>query len=114
MLYTEQDINEEIWGDREHILSQTYPEDSAHEYADGAVPVYYYDIADTWGELDGEYQNNFHELTAELPERIEDLMRVDLYLYYQMLYSGAVQALIDGKVLNESAEWVDPEPEVNN
>jgi len=108
-LYTEQEINREIWGDRHFILSQAHPEDSAHEYADGAVPVYYGDIISTWTELPDEYSNKFHELETELPDRVEDLMRTDLYLYYSMLYSGAIQELIDGKRLVDD-EWTD-EPE---
>ena len=105
-LYTEAEINQEIWADREFILSQKYPEDSAHEYADGAVPVYYGDIISTWNELPDEYSNRFHEVTHELPDRVEDLMRADLYLYYHLMYGGAVQNLIDGKQLVND-EWAE-------
>jgi len=105
-LYTETEINKEIWGDREHILSQTYPEDSASDYADSACPIYYGDIIETWGQLPDEYSNKFHEVISELPDRIENLMNTDIYLYYQMLYSGAVQNLIDGKVF-DGDEWQD-------
>lgn len=111
-LYTETEINQEIWGDREHILSQSYPEDSASEYADSAVPIYYSEIAEVWGQLPDDYSNKFHEVTSELPDRVEDLMKTDIYLYYQMLYSGAVQELIDGKVF-DGDEWTD-KPEESN
>lgn len=105
-LYTETEINQEIWNDREHILNQSYPEDSASEYADSAVPIYYSEIAEVWGQLPDDYSNKFHEVTSELPDRVEDLMKTDIYLYYQMLYSGAVQELINDKILVDD-EWID-------
>jgi hypothetical protein len=111
-LYTEAEINQEIWENREWILERPHPEDIAHEYADGALPIYTNDIYLTWRDLPDEYSNKFHEITSELPDRIEDLMISDLYLYYSMLYSGAVQELIDGKQL-VNGEWVEPEPEVH-
>jgi len=109
-LYTETEISQEIWNDRSYILSQKYPEDSASEYADSSVPVYYADIVDTWQELPDEYSNRFHEVTDTLPERVEDLMRWDIYLYYQLLYSGAIQNLIDGDTF-DGEHWTEPEPE---
>ena len=109
-LYTETEISQEIWNDRQFILSQTHPEDSASEYADSSVPIYYTDIVDTWRELPDEYSNKFHEVTTELPERVEDLMRWDIYLYYQLLYSGAIQNLIDGDTF-ECDTWIEAEPE---
>jgi len=105
-IYTEQDINREIWSDREFILSQAHPEDSASEYADGAIPIYYSDIIETWGQLPDEYSNKFHEITHELPDRVEDLMRVDIYLYYSMLYSSAVDEIVNGKILVDD-EWTE-------
>jgi hypothetical protein len=104
-LYTETEINQEIWNDRAFILSQTHPEDSASEYADSSCPIYYTDIADTWRDLPDEYSNKFHEITDTLPERVEDLMKLDIYLYYFMIYSGAIQSLIDGNVLIND-EWL--------
>jgi hypothetical protein len=105
-IYTEQDINREIWADKDYILEQTHPEDSASEYADGAIPIYYSDIIEAWNQLPDDYSNKFHEITHELPDRVEDLMRTDIYLYYSMLYSGAVQELINGKILVDD-EWID-------
>lgn len=111
-LYTEAEINKEIWLNREFILSQTHPSDSAHEYADSALPIYTQDIYLTWRDLPDEYSNKFHEITSELPERIEDLMISDIYLYYSMLYSGAVDEIVNGKILVDD-EWTD-KPEESN
>ena len=99
-LYTEDEIKAEILADKEHILSQRYPEDLAHEYADNAVPLYYTEIIEEWRDLGGDYQNCYTEITTELPDRIEDLMRTDLYLYYHSLYSGAIQELLDSQEAN--------------
>ena len=94
-LYTPEEITKEIQGDKEYILAQKYPEDATHEYADSACPIYYGEIISTWAELPEEYSNKFHELTTELPDRIETLMNTDIYLYYSMLYSSAIADLIE-------------------
>jgi len=112
-IYTEQDINREIWSDREFILSQAHPEDSAGEYADGAIPIYYSDIIETWGQLPDEYSNKFHEVTSELPDRVEDLMRTDIYLYYYLLYSGAIYELTENDKILVDDEWIDKPEEVS-
>ena len=104
-LYTETEINKEMWENREWILGRAYPEDIAHEYADGALPIYTGDIISTWTDLPDEYSNKFHEIRSELPDRIEDLMISDLYLYYSMMYSGAIRELLDDKVLIND-EWI--------
>ena len=104
-LFTQADINAEIWTDREFILSQRYPEDSAHEYADGSVPVYTANIQLDWADLDFEHQNRWKEMGYESPETIEDLQKVDIYLYYFDLYSGAISELVNDKVLI-NGEWL--------
>ena len=95
-LYTLEEITAEVEENKAHILSQRYPEDLAGEYADSAVPVYYADIIREWVDLPEEFSNRFSEIrSGELPERIEDLMRDDLYLYYWNHYSGAIAELVE-------------------
>ena len=89
------EIRKEIETDKEHLLSSAYPEDQAGEYADSAVPIYYYQIIQDWNSLDSEDQNRFSEMTDELPDRIEDLMKLDLYLYYFNAYSMAINELLE-------------------
>jgi len=111
-LYTEAEINQEIWDNREWILGRPYPEDIAHEYADSALPIYTNDIYLAWRDLPDEYSNNFHEMRTGLPDRIEDLMIDDLYLYYSMFYSGAIHELVNEKQFI-NGEWVEVEPEAH-
>ena len=94
------EIRKEIQSDKEHILGQKYPEDIAHEYADGAVPIYYHQIVSDWNWLDTEDQNRFGEVVSELPDRIEDLMKTDLYLYYYNCYSQAINELLEAEGVN--------------
>ena len=95
-LYTQEEITQEVEENKEHILSQRYPEDLASEYADSACPVYYADIIREWRDMPEEYSNKFHELGREtLPDRIEDLMRDDLFLYYFNFYGGAIRELVE-------------------
>ena len=106
-LYTETEINQEIWENREYITGHNYPSDLASEYADSAMPIYYGDIYLTWRDLPDEYSNKFHEIRTELPERVEDLMRDDIYLYYSMLYSGAIWELTENDKILVDDEWID-------
>ena len=102
-LYTQDEITKEIQEARAYILAHKHPEDFAGEYADSALPIYYSEILEEWCDLPDEYSNRFSEMTDTLPDRIEDLMRTDLYLYYYNFYSGAIQAIIDER---DSAEVV--------
>ena len=94
-LYTPEQIEQEVLRDKEEILNATYPEDYASEYADNAVPIYYSDIIQEWNELPEEYSNQFREIRDTLPDRVEDLMRDDLYLYYSAHYSNAITELLE-------------------
>ncbi len=94
-LSTPEQIEQEVLDNKEEILNATYPEDYANEYADNAVPIYYSQIIEEWTELPDEYSNCFHEITNELPNRIEDLMRADLFLYYSAQYSNAITELLE-------------------
>jgi len=106
-LYTETEINKEIWDNREFIIGRTHPSDLAHEYADSALPIYTGDIIGTWRDLPDEYSNKFHEMRTDLPDRIEDLMIDDLYLYYSMLYSGAIYELTENGKIFDGENWQD-------
>ena len=47
-IYTlEQNLIEELNDNKEEILNSSYPEDLIHEYADGWVPIYNYDVLET-------------------------------------------------------------------
>ena len=93
-MYTPEQITKEVFENSEQILAHKYPEDLAHEYADSATPIYYSEIIKEWADLPEEYSNKFHELDTELPDRIEDLMKTDLYLYYHHHYYIAIIELL--------------------
>lgn len=104
MPYTLEEITLEVENNKEYILGQKYPEDLASEYADSACPVYYSDIIREWRDLPEEYTNQFSELGREtLPDRIEDLMRDDLWLYYFNFYGGAIHGLVERQEESEVA-----------
>jgi hypothetical protein len=106
-LYTETEINKEIWENREYITGHNYPSDLAHEYADSAVPIYTANIQLDWADLDFEHQNRWKETGMENPETIEDLQKIDIYMYYSDLYSAAIYELTEnGKILVDG-EWTD-------
>jgi len=94
-LYTLEQITLEVENDKAYILGQNHPEDVASEYADSACPLYYSEIIQEWDDLPEEYSNKFSEMIDTLPDRIEDLMKIDLYLYYYNFYSGAIAGLIE-------------------
>ena len=96
-LYTLEEIRQEIQADKNHLLADNYPQDRASEYADSAVPVYYHQIIDEWNDLETDDQNRFSEITTELPDRIEDLMKTDLYLYYYNAYTMAINELLEAE-----------------
>lgn len=100
MLYTQQQINDEVLANSVDILGATYPQDLAGEYADGATPIYYSEIIREWLDLPDSDSNRFSECTDSLPERIEELMRYDLYLYYLNAYSSAIAKLVDESEVN--------------
>ena len=94
------EIRKEIQADKEYLLADNYPQDRATEYADSAVPVYYYQIVSDWNELETDDQNQFGEVVSELPSRIEDLMKVDLYLFYLNAYTIAINELLESEGVN--------------
>ena len=105
-LYTETEINKEIWENREYITGHNYPSDLAHEYADGAVPIWTAEIQIDWANLDFEHQNRWKETGQENPENIEDLQRTDIYLYYYDLYSTAIYELTENDKVLINDEWL--------
>jgi len=100
-LYTPDEITKEIQEAKADILADNNPEGFANEYADNACPIYYSEIIQEWRDLPDEYSNKFSELTTKLPDRIEDLMQIDLYLYYHHHYANAIQEVIDERDLSE-------------
>jgi hypothetical protein len=93
-LYTETEIKEQVASEWSWIKDRPEPQDISGELADSAVPIWTAELQTTWCELDFEHQNTYKEQGVDvLPDAIEDLMRIDLYYYYQTLYSSAIAEL---------------------
>jgi hypothetical protein len=93
-MLTSEQIIKEVQDNKEYILAQKYPEDLAGEYAESAMPYLYSELYREWRDLPEEASNQFHNMITDLPDRIEDLMHADLYLYYYNEYSGAIAQLV--------------------
>lgn len=103
MRYTETDIKNELTDNLEQLQASKYPEDLLSEWADSAVPIYYGDILDDWRELSLDESDRWQEMGAPSNEAgIFDLMRIDLYLYYQDAYTRIYAEIVDA--LEEAGE----------
>lgn len=101
-LYTEQEIKDRVAEEWSWIKEKSYPQDVAGEWADCAIPFWTAEIQTTWCELDFEHQNTYKEQGVDtLPDTIEELMRIDLFYYYWMLYSSAIAELEQAELEKE-------------
>lgn len=91
MLYTLEEAKQHLLDEWEYIN-----EDSLHEYADSAVPVYYGEIIQEWNDLDSDYTDRWNEI-IETPNKITEAMTADLYLYYSELYQLAYDEILADK-----------------
>jgi len=94
-LYTPEEIKAEILADKEHLLSQTYPQDASNEYAESATPVWHDDIIMTWRDLDRDYKDSHLDSGVERPISIYTLMAYDIQSYYQELYYAEINELVE-------------------
>lgn len=70
-------------------------EDNLSEYADGLVPIYYYEITKEWQET-GECHQMTVEQCGEYAEKdIYKMMQSDLYFYYEQQLREDWQALVN-------------------
>ena len=94
MLYTEEQITAEILADKDYVLGHEYPTDLAHEYADSSTPIWHDDILMTWRDLPRDDKDT-HEGDSPEGMSIFSLMAMDIYTYYQGLYYGAIEKLLE-------------------
>jgi hypothetical protein len=94
----EQLIEEWSWlADAKHV------EDEVRALANSALPIYTADIIAVWTDLPNEYSNKFSEIRSagdSLDFTIEELMMDDLALYYDFVFSGALNELAEERGLN--------------
>jgi hypothetical protein len=91
-------VDEWNWlADAKHI------EDEVRALAQSAMPIYTAEIIKVWTELPNDYSNKFSEIRSAgewLDFTIEDLMNDDLWLYYDFIFSGALNELAEERGLN--------------
>jgi hypothetical protein len=110
MLTPLQEIKEQI--DREHfqyIFISTDPQSYLTGLAEAEIPVYSQDIVKEWMELPSEDTDRWVELFVPYRKkellseeyRIEDFMKMDLFLFYQNAYEIMYEELKEEKGIVE-------------
>ena len=80
-------------------------EDRSGEFIDGYIPVYNNRIMEEWQNMPSDYDNRgAAELGAGEEINIINLMSLDLYLYYNDLFSDALQELKEELEDDEAGE----------
>jgi hypothetical protein len=75
------------------LMLARHPEDRLSEMADSTVPIYYGDIIEEWREMPIEYTDRWQEFGTDSSATITKLMQIDLFIYYQELFSQAFAEL---------------------
>ena len=108
-LLTKTEILEQINDEWEDLVEAKYPEDRLTEMADSAVPIYYLPILEAWRALSFDESNRFSEVMSEIPisTTIWDLMRVDLFLYYDSMFRTVYNEQVDRLELQQELAEAD-------
>ena len=67
--------------------------DNSGEWIDGYLPVYYNRIVEEWQEMPSEYNDRGALELGAGEGGIYNLMSLDLYIYYTVLFNEAVEEL---------------------
>lgn len=108
MYFSDNAIKNDILDNWEWLkdASESFIDDNLTQMADGAVPVYNGDIIKDWAEMPSEFDDSWQELSPNREETtIVNLMRLDLYNYYQDAYRRIYQEVLAEELrLAEEAE----------
>jgi hypothetical protein len=94
MLTTYTEILKIVSDDLANIQDHPFVDDALTEYADSEVPVYNSDIVEEWRELPYNSWDSGRDL-RDHDSGILDLMRYDLYTYYNEQFYRAYQQLTE-------------------
>lgn len=94
-LSTYSEILETVTEQLDELKEQKYPEDYLTELADGYVPIYTESVVSEWFELEVSDRDAWQDFGVMPDKGITDLMAIDLYVYYQGLFSRAYAELTD-------------------
>lgn len=91
MLTPDYEIKRIIEDNWDYLKDIRYPEDDLVEYAYSEVPIYTSEIIQEWQDLPNDYRDEgWKMLSPETDDLlIVDLMKYDLYHYYQTLFDLA-------------------------
>lgn len=92
MLTTYTEILKIVSDDLANIQDHPFADDALTEYADSEVPVYNSEIVEEWRELPSDYWDSGRDL-RDHDSTILDLMRYDLYTYYNEQFYRAYAEL---------------------
>ncbi len=93
-LITETEARQIVEDERARILEMRYPEDYSSELAESHTPIYNFEIYSQWGDLPSEAQDEWRAYDMEVEDTISG-MRIDLYIYADSLFSGAITQLLE-------------------
>lgn len=98
-LITETKARQIVEDERERILEMRYPEDYSSELAESYTPIYNSDIYAQWGDLPREAQDEWRAYGMEVEDTISG-MRIDIHIYADSLFSGAIAQLLEDAEVN--------------
>jgi hypothetical protein len=83
MLTSYADILEEIKDNLHWLKDKPHPEDELDQFVESLVPIYDKDTWDEWVQIPEEFQDFWQNHGKLETHKIADLMRMDLYAYYE-------------------------------
>lgn len=95
MLTSLSDIRQQVIDERKYFESE--PDRAIQEMADSLVPIYNTEIIREWTDLPMSESDRWQEVGRDETYTIVDLMRLDLYLYYETQVTLAWYELSNGK-----------------
>jgi hypothetical protein len=106
MIYTVEDMQEEIRAALIQGESMEDIRDQIGEYVDGYMPIYNNEIIQEWQNMPGDYDNRGSAELGHLDHEINiiNLMSLDLYIYYSELFHSALDLLVEDILEGESNE----------
>jgi hypothetical protein len=96
MIYTIEDMQEEIRAAFIQGESVLDIRDQIGEYVDTYMPIYNNEIIQEWQNMPGEYDDRGAAELGDMGETtIIGLMSLDLYVYYTELFHSALDSLVE-------------------
>jgi hypothetical protein len=96
MIYTVEDMKDEIRAALNEGESISDVRDQISEYVDTYLPIYNNEIIEEWQNMPGEYDDRGAAELGHMGETtIIGLMSLDIYIYYSELFHSALDSLVE-------------------